>query len=449
MEIVSRGAQIIASLAIHARRFRNFVVAKGWRHWAVAGAILVAASLATPYVDEALNLVRLRYWLYQELAALAPRALEPHYARVLLIGDDEFWKGAPEGRRPIKRDYLAAIVRALDAADVSVIALDFDVRLGDPEAQVRPGALEAITPSYRAETEQLMQAIAAAADKRPIVLSKAIWFGERDPDARRFIADIYQPYGICTGFDAKGHWRNPGVPPAFVLTPAAQRNISCGYIALPYDMRRLPPPIEIEGQDSTLDSFSLAIAKAHDADRFAAAGARAYYGSYIAEATLKNAHVTFSAGDLLHGNDAVRADLRRELQHKPVIVGGDWHLTQYGLGSVVDIHETPIGWINGAVIHENFVEAMLDGRSYAYVPAWLLDTLEVMFGVAAALVFAAYSGFRVKLLVFAIFTLGLVFIQWLMLQLFGTFFEAFLPLLALWLHSVIERFVGHPSAAAI
>ena len=152
--------------------------------------------------------------------------------------------------------------------------------------------------------------------------------------------------------------------------------------------------------------------------------------------------MTFSAGDLLRGDAG-------DLAHRPVIVGGQWHLTQLGLGPEVDTHDTPIGRINGAVIHENFVEAILDGRSYGYVPEWLLAALEVMFGIAAALVFAAYAGFRVKLAVFAGLTLGLLFIQWVMLQVFGTFFEAFLPLLGLWLHSVMERFVGgRPSHAS-
>ena len=68
-----------------------------------------------------------------------------HHARssqpmstLVLIGDDEFWLGELSGRRPVKRSYLAIIVRALDSESVnaSVIALDFDLRLPKPNATV-------------------------------------------------------------------------------------------------------------------------------------------------------------------------------------------------------------------------------------------------------------------------------------------------------------------------
>ena len=62
-----------------------------------------------------------------------------------------------------------------------------------------------------------------------------------------------------------------------------------------------------------------------------------------------------------------------------------------------------------------------------------------MFGVGAAIFFASYSSIWIKLAGFGALAVLLLTMQWLMLLVFGVFFEAFLPLLGLALHSVIER----------
>jgi CHASE2 domain-containing sensor protein len=158
---------------------------------------------------------------------------------------------------------------------------------------------------------------------------------------------------------------------------------------------------------------------------------------------MAEASVVFSAGALLRGE----VEVLEAIRHHAVIVGGQWHEYGVGEGDIVDTRQTPLGPAPGVVIHHNFTEAILDGRSYSYVPMWLLTSLEVIFGVVAALVFAAYSGFWTKVGGFIIFSFALVLIQWLMLQLFGTFFEAFVPLLGLWLHSIFERFLDHRSTS--
>ncbi len=410
--------------------------------------------MVEPLVDKYLELFRVRYWLYQQISVLSPRPLEPRFTKVALIGDYDFWKCEPEGRNPISRDYLARIVDALDVAGAPIIALDIKERLPDPQSNEIP-------PPYLAETDTLIRSIARAAEHgRLIVLSRTIV----DDGDGGFITqpDIYQSYGICVARDRYGKPLTP-YPYKIPISPKAQRNITCGYIALPPDKRRLPLTLDV-GANHHLDSFALAIARAWDHYGVPAANARTDYGSYISGAALEARHATFDAAQLFRGprsdRDPKKCDPKngssswdhaldpdtafwKSLRHFAVIVGGEWSSSGYGAGDLIDQHYTPVGTINGAIIHENFAEAILDGRTFAYFTELDLHLLEIVFAIAAAFVFAAYSGFWVKLGVFAGLTTILVLIQWAMLLVFGTFFDAFIPLLGLWLHSLIERFVGH------
>jgi hypothetical protein len=427
-------AKLQALSAVTWTRILAFLARKGRRHRAVASVILVASVTASPFVDDYFNFVVVRYWLFQRLAEWAPaRALEPRYVKVVLIGDDEYW-GELEGRTPLKRDYVARLVDELAAANASAIALDLNVRLR-PQASGAPGRYDEIPASYRSETEQLMRSIARAADQgKKIVLSKTIWNG-RESDSYRLLPDIYQPYGICSERDRRGRWLNPGTS-EFPLTATAQANITCGYIVMPKDLRLLPPRVKVDDGPS-LESFALAVARTRNARVADRAARRSYYSSYIPAKTLAEANVVFSSGALLRRE----REVMEAVGASPVIVGGNWHKLGHGLGEIVDTYATPLGPLAGALIHHNFAEAILDGRSYRYVPKWALVVLEILFAVVAAVVFSIYANAWTKLLGFVGFSLILIVIQWLMLQLLGTFFEAFVPLLGLWLHSVFERFV--------
>lgn len=83
-------------------------------------------------------------WLEQQEFALDLRHKASHLMQqsprgafvqrmvVVLIGDEEYWKGELARRAPIKRDYLAKPVKQLDIADPALIALDFDLRSQTP-----------------------------------------------------------------------------------------------------------------------------------------------------------------------------------------------------------------------------------------------------------------------------------------------------------------------------
>jgi len=137
----------------------------------------------------------------------------------------------------------------------------------------------------------------------------------------------------------------------------------------------------------------------------------------------------------MEGNDATLA----LLEHKIVVVGAGWSSQAAGRGVRVDLHETPIGRLNGALIHANFAEAFLDSRAYRHVPGIVLDVAEFVFGLLASAIFALAGGIVRSSLGLLGLTGVLIGIQWAVMHLFGVFFEAFLPLVGVWLHSIWEQ----------
>ncbi|MDE2136674.1 MAG: CHASE2 domain-containing protein, partial [Gammaproteobacteria bacterium] len=261
--MLSRHRERIQAVIAHLRR-------KGWRHWAVVIFVLIAGTLVRPYVDEYLGFDKVRNWVSQRLLEWYWQPLEPRYVKVLLIGDDEYWRGSLAARVPIKRDYLAHLVDDLDAANAAAIALDFDVRLPDP-------ARLADFPEYRAETEQLIHSILKAAEQRSIVLSKTV----REAGGGRYVLepDIYQLYGLCSRFNGSGQLAHAGTA-GFALSARAARHISCGYIALTRDKRMLPARLPLT-DGNFVDSFALAIARTANPDEARRIGATVRYGSFI------------------------------------------------------------------------------------------------------------------------------------------------------------------------
>ena len=256
------------------------------------------------------------------------------------------------------------------------------------------------------------------------------------PDTYTLEPDIYQPYGICSKLNPDGTWDNPGTP-EFPLSARAKANISCGYIALARDKRQVPPAVQIEG-GGALNSFPLAIARARDARRAEEIGSKTLYATFIPGNIIEDGNVAVTASRLLAGDSRAKATLWRSV----VIVGGTWNAKAYGRGPMVDMHDTPIGRASGVLIHANMVEAILGHRLFPPTPQWLLHTLEVIFGLIAAVMFALYSPLWAKLVTLLGLSVILVILQWLTLHLLGVFFEAFVPLLAVFVHSLADRFLG-------
>ncbi len=269
----------------------NRCKAKGWGYWISAAIILIVATTGSHFVYEELRLEGLRGSFFQKLAELAPRPTEPRYTRLVLIEDDEYWKGELAGRRPIKRRYLAKLVTELAQAKAHVIALDFDVRLPDPSSL-------AIPPEYVEETKVLIDAIKnAAASGVKIELTTPISRRTRESSEYRRESDIYKANGLCV------HDRPNAARAGVERSGGADetgKNISCAYIALPYDPLAIPGPLPVVG-GGNLNSFALAIARAVDGElvkRIEEAGRIGHtnrYGSFISDTRLRQPGTTISA----------------------------------------------------------------------------------------------------------------------------------------------------------
>jgi CHASE2 domain-containing sensor protein len=405
-------------------------VAKGWGYWIGAALVLIVATTGSHFVYEELRLEGLREALFQTWAEWAPRPTEPRYTRLVLIGDDEYWKGELAGRRPIKRRYLAELITDLAQANAHVIALDFDVRLPNPSSMTIP-------LDYADETKVLIDAIKkAAASGVKIVLATPISRKTRESSEYYRDSDIYQASGLCIHKQANDA---PAKADRSNAADAIEKNITCGYIALPFDPLAIPGPLPVVGEGH-LDSFALAIARAVDGNlvkRMEVAGRIGHtnrYGNFMSDAKLRNSGTTISAREL-------REHPRRQgnLAAKAVIIGADWSRDAAGRGPRVDQHRTPVGYITGAVMHANFVEAILDDRTFAATPEWVLTVIEVLFGIIAGGVFAVVFSSAAKLFWMAALV-GITFVaQWLLLHELGVFFDALVPVVGLGVHSLSEN----------
>jgi CHASE2 domain-containing sensor protein len=399
------------------------LASRGWRHWLGAAVVILAAMIVTePLINGYPLLKKWRFWMYQTIAELSPRPLEPRHVRIVLIGDDEYWRGYPAGRRPLKRDFLASIVEKLDDAGARVIALDFDLRLQDPGGSSVPS-------DYAEETTQLMHAIREAAKRRKIVLAKTV---ARDSEGGyRFDPDSYSAFGLCTDRDAQGRWENPGTADFRLGVPEAS-NIRCGYIVLPRDKRKLPGTIEVG--DSKLDAFAIEVARAHQAHLVPIGGVDFSYASFIPQSRFVEAGVIIPVEKLLSGDGSVRD----ALNGFPVIVGADWSSLAYGRGSRIDSHETPVGYIRGALLHANFVEAVLDDRTARETPKHMHIFFELVIGAIGAITFALAGSWAQKVVVLFGVSVVMAVTQYLTFSLVGVLFDAFPIILGLWIHSMFD-----------
>lgn len=412
---------------------------KGGLYWAIAAAILFGGLYFQHYLYDALHLAGWRASLFAELFNLDPRPILPRYSKVVLIGDEEYWKSEKlAGRRPINRRYLGQLVATLAAADAHVIALDFDMRLPHPDATK-------VAKVYQEETEEFVDKIAAAANSgKIIVLGKTVGVDMQ----RRYTLDrdIYELNGLCRlGADRK--WANPGPAKHPVTKP---ENIRCGFIELPYDPLVIPERLRV-AEGAVIKSFALETALAMnpnlptDEKR-----TEERYGSGIPPEAMEDNKVWEWAEDIADPDHPDKRPTERlaAFRGQTVIVGAGWSSLGFDRGDVVDVHPTVVGSNVGALVHDNFVEALLDSRAFFAVPHWVVTAFELIFAIAAAVFFALFQNLFSQLASLIGLSLLLVAIQWTVLHELGLIFDAFFPVFGLWIHAVSERTIGyHPPLA--
>jgi CHASE2 domain-containing sensor protein len=374
------------------------LIKKGWRHWVVVVLLGVLGIYLGRWLGHEDIWIEARYRIYYALQSLVPHEPRPKATAVVLIGDDEYWKGELARRSPIKRDYLAKLVRALASANAAVIALDFDMRSPTPDGSLVNNA------DYERETRILVEAIKAASQRARIVLPAPLG---RDPSTGLYVLESDVFAGVS--FD-----------------PARVRK---GYINLPHDLRQIP---YLPVKERAVESFSLAVARSFDeqALKYLPESESLPYGTYIKRAQFP----VIYAGQVLAG----AADLK-QFGHKIVLIGGAWSRFAHGRGAEVDSYFTPIGWVPGVFIHANYVEAVLDSRTFPALGEGVQLALEILAVLLIAVVFALDLRARTKLKWVAGLLGGLLLLSYFFWQNLGVFFDFFIPIILLSGHFAIEQ----------
>jgi CHASE2 domain-containing sensor protein len=414
-KIWSRLSSVIQSL--DRRKWMAQIKDKGSDYWFRVAILTLLGLILGRWLGQAEVWKNARYHLYQvQTRWLKPEPpFQPNVVFVL-INDEEYWKGELARRVPVRRDYLARLVRVIDGANADVIALDFDLR----SPVVDDSLVD--NPAYAKETRAFLDAVGAAAQKHGIVIPREVELGNKNKV--RLQSDIFR------GFNFSGN----------------QRNVFPGYIQLSDDARIIPPRLETE-TDDTIDSFALAILHAssrHELspttyDRITGNNGQhrsevdLRFGSFLSKEQFDT--LTCTSGEVLAGNPNV---LNR-LQSKTVIVGGKWHTDAFGRGTMNDEHMTPSGDIVGAYLQGNYAEALRVGHYFPAVSEALVIALEIFLVAAVSIAFVLKIGPRLKIAAILLPAAFVMLMSYLFLQNIGHFFEFIVPLSVILAHTFVDR----------
>lgn len=362
----------------------------------IYAALLIALGIGiAEQMEEHYAFLDVRYKAYQltqDAAARLKGELYDHNTVLILIEDEEFWKGSYEGRRPVNQNSLAELIAALDEYKPKVIALDFDFSSPVPDGSI----LEHQT--YVGETKNFLKTLRGLKSKPKIILPRTL--------------------GVEDGFY---------VTESAVYDKSDVGDSSFGYIDLPGDYRMIPPSLPLKN-GSRLDSFAIAVVDAFDLTGKALVWDRQYRSSvYAAGYLYEEQFVRYSAREILCPSPPIHGELTEKVPGKIVIVGGAWSKDAYDRGRRIDERYTPVGWVPAVFLHANWVESMLGSRMAQPVrrlPRW---TLELLLGFAGYYVFTRkiWLGWKAfYLLGVVLLWLGIAYVS---SQNLGLFFDPFTP----------------------
>jgi CHASE2 domain-containing sensor protein len=389
---------------------------KGWGHWLRFGLLLAGGVLLGHVLNNAPWLTQVRYTTYhKEMSMRDPSQHYPKRTALVLLDDDDYWGDSYQSRDPLKRDVLADLLDKLNKLGVNTIALDVDLRSPHPtDANFE-------FEDYKAEDARLVAAIDRMCKAGHfVVLASSIQFG------------------------ADGYSEMPSIYTSKLpQLPCVKR----GYIQLPFDMRRIPGTLDLANGDE-LDSMSLAVTGVADptarADSSSDTGHGFRFSEYLDETDfdkqLNGRSFVFS------GNQVIKTDtaaLRDQLADKLVFVGAKWHGDAYGVGPLVDQHNSPGGMEPGVMLHANYVEAMLDRTgTFAPVSDSTAEILEVGLVLALALIGLLEIHALWKWGALAIGLILSLLLTYTLLQNLGIFLDFLIPLLMIVLHTLGEEVLG-------
>jgi CHASE2 domain-containing sensor protein len=389
------------------QRFSNhchYLISHGLWYWLRVFLLIGFGIYLGHKINERELWTEIRFSLYQTLISWSPKDPYPDNTAILLIDDEDYWRGQPAGRSPIKRDFLADLILALEDANPAVIALDFDLRSPDP------GGNPVEQPELQGETQKLLEAVRKVAQHRKIVLPKTIVW---DDAQEEFVAES----DIYNGFHFDGG------------------NLDHGYLIFNDDRRRVPLLTVEVTNGPPVKSFSQAIVQAYRPnllERYRE-GDELPYGGFIQPDKFNNNIVT--ARDVL----AHRPEAFQKLAFKIVLIGSGWSSRGFKRGETVDTFHTPVGALPGVLVHANYAEALIDGRIYRPFHGWLLLALEIFWSLAVALPFALEVKPWQKFLFVAVICLVILIISYLSLMSLNLFYDFFIPVLLVICHGTFEQ----------
>lgn len=389
---------------------------KGLFYWLRIISFMAVGLLVGKFIGQGDIWREVRYKIYHfQTTKLGPSHPLDLRVAFVLIGDDEYWTGKLARRVPIKRDYLANLIRAVEKANPAVIAVDFDLHSPTPDGSLVENS------DYSLERDELLRAIKDVASKRPVVIPKSLVCLRSDrQEICRETSDIF-------GSELTG------VP-----------NIFPGYIQFAPDLRMIPARLRVVGRSEPMDSFALAVLHAYSPDLYEGflreerdkAPGKEYvlrFGSFLDERSFTK--LSYSANDVL----LEKPDVFQRLNHQIAILGGRWHLDGYGAGDWNDQHLTPTGKIVGVYVHANYAEALRLGKYYPEVSKSWIVPFEVLLVVAAGVLLALNISKWFKIAATLLPSLFVMAVSYFFLQNLGLFFDFFIPMCVLAAHNLIEH----------
>jgi CHASE2 domain-containing sensor protein len=380
--------------------------ARRLRHWLIAIALIGLGTFAGHKLGKSQIWLDVRYKAYQGvLYRLTPRAPHPKRTVLVLINDQEFWGPPLYGSRPINREYLKNLIEKVAAANPAVIALDVDLSLTTDRSTYQ-------NDPTKPKTDDLLAAVKQVAIDRTVVLAKRLRYADESKKEFQPAEAVFDGY------------------------PFGDSKVRYGYITLPRDIRRIPLALTMDDRTTKVDSFASAVLGAIDEESLRDAKEKEHdalpYGTFIEPQRF-----------IQHTSDYVlKSDpkkLQEDMAFKIVIIGGAWH--QFGLnqGPEYDSHVSPVGKVYGAFVHANYVEALLDSRTYRPMrQSWAIG-IEVIFSIILAIALSFDTGLAAKagitvFLCTAMF--GLSYVSW---QNLGLFFDFLVPVVLLVGHVLVEK----------
>jgi CHASE2 domain-containing sensor protein len=383
---------------------------RGRWHWITFLGLLFLSMWGGALLDERAAALRMRYGLFQTMTDLSPFVVRGTHS-VLVIIDDEGFYGQNRGQSPMSPQFLTLIVRRLASLEAAVIAIDLDMR--------RPDAENAET----GKTEDLGEFVAAINDisrSRFVVLPLSLnRFGTIEPSV---LGDLTEQAGVGS--------------------------VRLGLINLPQDLRYVPLRIKDDRQNRIVDSFALAIARAKlaggpknalpDLEAIDRAERPPMAGFVHPESLVK-----ITTEELL--NKDLDESVRRKVQGRAAIIGGDWNDRSRDSGIPIDPERTPVGDQPGVFVHASHAETLMAGRIYKLAPSRWLSALKFSPLVVLGLIVATAKRTRTKILSIVAVVLFYLIAAYLLLTNIGVAADAALPLALITIHPLFDWLVTRRS----